>query len=185
MPVKEKKRGRPSGSQSLLTADLIVSTARSLMQENGKVPSIRQLSGVLGVDAMAIYHYFVNKAALLEAVTVSLIEAIYEPKDGAEWQDELAKLCKSYLKLLETHPGLLETLLTMESFGPAEVFSERLSAALQPLQLSEQEFTHAQDLVVDYVHGVALAMQCKPGVLSSECIDGPMLLIFVALDNLA
>lgn len=184
MSVKEKKRGRPSRSQSQLTAELIVSTARSLMQENGKVPSIRQLSGVLGVDAMAIYHYFANKAALLEAITVSLIEAIYEPKDGGKWQDELVKLCKSYLELLETHPGLLETLLTMESLGPAEVFSERLSTALEPLQLSGKEFTQAQDLVVDYIHGVAIAMQCKPGVLSSDCIDGPMRLIFMALDNL-
>ena len=185
MPVKEKKRGRPSRSQSQLTAELIVSTARSLMQENGKVPSIRQLSGVLGVDAMAIYHYFANKTALLEAVTVSLIEAIYEPIEGGEWRYELATLCKSYLELLKAYPGLLETLLTMESVGPAEVFSERLSAALEPLQLSGNEFTQAQDLVVDYIHGVALAMQCKPGVLSPDCIEGPMRLIFMALDNLS
>lgn len=182
MSVKEKKRGRPSRSQSQLTPDIIVSSARSLMQRNGKVPSIRQVSGELGVDPMAIYHYFSNKAALLEALTVSLIDDIYEPKVGGNWQVELERLCKSYLELLKAHPGLLETLLTMNTFGPAQRFSQRLALAFAPLQLTEMAFKEAQDLIVDYMHGVALAMQCNPDALSSDCIDGSLGLVCKALE---
>ncbi len=182
MSVKERKRGRPGRSQGQLTSDLIVSTARSLMQKNGKVPSIRQVSGALGVDAMAIYHYFSNKSALLEALTVSLIDDIYEPTVDGNWQVELERLCKSYLALLQTYPGLLETLLTMDTFGPAQRFSERLALALTPLRLSEATFTDAQDLIVDYMHGVALAMQCNPDNLSSDCIDGALGLVCKALE---
>ena len=183
MSVKEKKRGRPSQSQSRLTAELIILSARKLMLKNRKVPSIRQIAGVLGVDAMAIYHYFSNKSALLEAVTISLIETIYEPKAGGKWQDELKLLCKSYLELLGTHPGLLEILLSMQSFGPAQLFNQRLMGVLAPLQLPQAAFEQARNLLVDYIHGVALAMQCNPDVISSDCINGPLCLIFSALED--
>lgn len=183
MAVKARKRGRPAQDQSQLTAELIVLSARRLMQENGKVPSIRQVSNVLGVDPMAIYHYFSSKSVLLEALTISLIEDIYDPNEGRKWQDELEQLCKSYLELLRTHPGLLETLLSMKAFGPAQVFNQRLAKILAPLELSQSAFTQAQDLLVDYMHGVALAIQCNPDNLSSNCIDGPLSLIRLGLEN--
>ncbi|MEH6578631.1 MAG: TetR family transcriptional regulator [Amphritea sp.] len=183
MPVKEKKRGRPSRSESQLTAELIVFSARTLMQDNGKVPSIRQVSGDLGVDAMAIYHYFSSKSALLEAVTASLVEGIYEPKAGGKWQEELEQLCKSYLELLGSCPGLLETLLSMKTFGPAQLFNQRLAVALASLQLTQTAFEQAQHLLVDYMHGAALAIQCNPSVLLVDCIDGPLNLICSALES--
>jgi len=183
MPVKKRKPGRPNRNQRQLTAEMIVSAARRLMQDNGKVPSIRQVSGALGVDAMAIYHYFANKSTLLEAVTVSLVEDIYEPKLDDNWQNELEQLCKSYLELLAAFPGLLETLLSMKSFGPAQLFGQRLAIALTPLQLTQKSFTQAQDLLADYMHGVALAMQHNQEALSTDCIDGPMHLICTALEK--
>lgn len=183
MSTKLKKRGRPAQDRVQLSSELIISTARMLLQENGKVPSIRQVSGNLGVDPMAIYHYFSNKAVLLEALTVSLIEGVYEPGRGGEWQHELEKLCKSYLDLLRKHPGLLETLLTMDSYGPAQVFSQRLATALEPLKLPQSRFIEAQDLLVDYMHGVALAVQCNPEGLSVDCIDGPLSLICTSLKS--
>ncbi|WP_421866645.1 TetR/AcrR family transcriptional regulator [Motiliproteus sp.] len=181
--MKNKKRGRPSQNQSQLTTELIITTALKLLQENGKVPSIRQISGVLNVDPMAIYHYFSNKTALLEALTVSLVEEIYDPEEGGCWQTELRQLCKTYLALLGAHTGLLETLLTMDSDGPAQIFIQRLATALAPLQLDNAVFNDTRDLLVDYIHGVALAIQCNPENLSIDCIDGPLNLILNGLEN--
>lgn len=83
MSVKQKKRGRPKGSKKQLSSVVIMDCVKKLMLEEGKVPSIRKIAVTLDVDAMAIYHYFSNKDALLEAVTVSLIDEIYEPSgDG-------------------------------------------------------------------------------------------------------
>lgn len=183
MAVKKRKRGRPEQSQSQLTAELIVSSAQGLMQENGKVPSIRQVSSVLGVDPMAIYYYFSSKSLLLEALTISLISNIYEPKQDGNWQSELEKLSKSYLALLKTHSGLLETLLSMKSIGPVQVFTQRLSTVLSPLKLSDSACIEARDLLADYIHGVALAIQCNPENLSTDCIDGPLNLIRAGLEN--
>ncbi|WP_432473440.1 TetR/AcrR family transcriptional regulator C-terminal domain-containing protein [Amphritea sp. HPY] len=126
---------------------------------------------------------FSNKSELLEAVTISLIENINEPKAGGKWQAELERLCKSYLELLGIYPGLLETLLSMDTFGPAQLFNQRLAIALAPLQLTQTAFTQALGLLVDYIHGVALAMQCKPDALSSDCIEGPLSLICSAIED--
>lgn len=183
MSVKQRKPGRPVGTQSPLNADAIIACARQLMREQGKVPSIRQVSGGLGVDAMAIYHYFANKAALLEAVTVSLVEDIYQPDASTPWQQQLRCLCRSYLHLLQQHSGLLETLLSMTSAGPAQIFSQRLANVLQPLALTDGVFEQARDLLADYMHGVALAMQCQPQALTLDCIEGPLQLLFNALEQ--
>lgn len=182
MSVKERKRGRPHQSQKQLSPELIILKARNLMKKNGKVPSIRQISRELEVDAMAIYHYFSNKSALLEALTLSLIDDIYVPKVSANWQDELEQLCKSYLELLKIYPGLLETLLSIKTFGLAQLFSQRLETTLAPLQLSPTAFIEAQNLIIDYIHGVALAIQYNSELLSVDCIDSSLSLICKALE---
>ncbi|WDE02301.1 TetR/AcrR family transcriptional regulator [Thalassomonas actiniarum] len=185
MNVKDKKRGRPAGKGAGLSRESIIIQAKSLMLENSKTPSIRQLASSLKVDAMAIYYYFSNKASLLEAITVSLIEDIYEPRGSADWQQELALLCKSYLALLSDHAGLMETLLSMTTIGPAQVFAKRFSLALTPLALNEQDMKDALDLLVDYLHGYALAMHCcsEPGQLTLEQLDGPLKFYMAALTS--
>lgn len=157
--------------------------AKHLVRTEGKVPSLRKIASALDVDAMSIYYYFSNKGALLEAVTVSLIQEIYEPSGEHPWQMELERLCKSYLNLLKDHAGLLETILTMASEGPAEVFSQRFHEALAPLNMDGKKLKDALDLLADYLHGFALAMNCNPKneSLYVDLIDGPLGLYIRAL----
>jgi len=155
-----KKRGRPTSGAQLSTKHIIES-AKTLMQEMGKVPSLRQLATNLNVDAMAIYHYFKNKDAMLEALAVSLISDIYEPNGDAPWQTELLRLAHSYIELLLHYPGLLQTLLSMNTTSPALVFIERFDLVVAPLQLDAQQQKDSLDLFVDYLHGFALAMNCQ------------------------
>lgn len=169
MSVKTGKRGRPSQ----LSAERIVECAKAMQVKTGKIPSIRALSAELEVDPMAIYHYFRNKSALLEAVCLSLIEAIHNPQ-GEDWRAEIVALSQSYLTLLSTHPGLLETLLSMTGTGPAQVFIERYERALRPLVLPQETLNHSRDLLVDYLHGYALAMQGSQGALTTDLLDGPL-----------
>jgi len=185
MTVKEKKRGRPPGARAQLNGQIIISAAKVLMREEGATPSIRKLATSLNVDAMAIYHYFKNKDALLEAITTSLVEDIYEPTPSDDWKDELNKLSGSYLKLLHTYSGLLETLLSMESVGPASVFCQRFYLVLTPLKLLASDKKNALDLLVDYLHGYALAMSCnkEKSRLSIDMFTGALGLYCVALEN--
>ncbi|NOI78196.1 TetR family transcriptional regulator [Vibrio coralliilyticus] len=182
MTVK-RKRGRPAGEKAQLGEERILSVAKSMMKEQGKIPSIRALASELDVDAMAIYYYFKNKGALLEAITVSLIEDIYLPKTNENWQHELTQLATSYVQLLKSYPGLLTTLLSMESVSPAMVFIERFKSIIAPLSLSEAEERNAIDLLADYLHGFALALNCNPNTdqLDENMMTGPLSLYFRAL----
>ncbi|CCN47146.1 putative Transcription regulator, TetR-like [Vibrio nigripulchritudo MADA3029] len=159
MEKEVKKRGRPKNSQ--LSQERILDTAKQLMKATGAIPSIRKLASELDVDAMAIYHYFKNKNVLLEAITISLVDGIYEPQTSQHWTEELKSLCRSYVSLLDTYSGLLQTLLTMKSTGPAEVFITRFERIIQPLSLNEEEQQAALELLVDYLHGFALALNCN------------------------
>lgn len=185
MSVKEKKRGRPSGSKKTLNQDSIMNMAKRLMKEDGKIPSIRKLALHLDVDAMAIYYYFSNKNALLEAITTSLIKEIYLPQQKANWKSELNLLCVSYLTLLHTYSGLLETLLSMTSASPAAVFTERFNLIIQELHLSSEAKKNALDLLADYLHGFALALNCNQTqpIDIIEYIKGPLRFYCVALEH--
>ena len=182
MSVKVKKRGRPSAGGNQLTAERIVQTAKRMLQADGRIPSIRKLATVLGVDPMAIYHYFANKAALLEAVTVSLMDELIFPDGEDEWTVEVKALCRNYLELLSNYPGLLETMLTMSCGGPAKLFSDRLAIALAPLNLNEEAFKQVLGLLADYLHGVVFARECNPAASVVESIDGPLELVFKGLE---
>ena len=118
MCVKQTKRGRPVQKQ--LSQDIILDQAKLLILEKGKPPSIRALAAVLNVDAMAIYYYFKNKNALLEAVTISLINEIHDPQ-SLHWQQEIYELSKSYLAILDKYRGLLQTLLSSKMIGPGSL----------------------------------------------------------------
>ncbi|GIU14029.1 TetR/AcrR family transcriptional regulator [Shewanella sp. MBTL60-007] len=185
MTVKPKKRGRPASQTRLLSKEVIVEQAKILMLNDGKTPSIRNLANTLSVDPMAIYHYFKNKDALLEAITISLMSEICQPKAEVRWQEALTELSLSYLNLLKQYSGLLETLLSMQSSGPAEIFISRFKLILKPLALDESETDNILCLLVDYLHGVALAYRCNntEQILDEKAIKGPLSVIYRALQN--
>lgn len=183
MTVKPKKRGRPASQTRLLSKEVIVEQAKTLMLNDGKTPSIRHLANTLSVDPMAIYHYFKNKDALLEAITVSLMSEIYQPKVEVRWQEALTELSLSYLNLLKQYSGLLETLLSMQSSGPAEIFVHRFKLILTPLALDDKTIDNVLCLLVDYLHGFALAYRCNntEQTLDEQAINGPLSIIFRSL----
>ncbi|PML87631.1 transcriptional regulator [Vibrio breoganii] len=185
MSVNQKKRGRPKGSGNQLSSDAILRMAKSLMKAEGKIPSIRKLASNLNVDAMAIYYYFENKNKLLEAITSSLVNDIYEPVISDDWKSELYKLCTSYLSLHEDYPGLLETMLSMDVRGPAEVFYEKFEQVTKPLALDEATTMNGVSLLADYLHGYVLAMSCNSDreALDISMVKGPLQVYCMALEN--
>ncbi|MCS6125468.1 TetR/AcrR family transcriptional regulator [Shewanella baltica] len=185
MAVNEKKRGRPTGKQSQLSAESILETAKCLMKNDGKIPSVRSLATQLNVDPMAIYHYFNNKNKLLEALTTSLVKAIYQPLVSTDWQSELKCLCVSYIELLREYNGLLQTILSMKLHGPAHVFTERYQIIVKPLGLHEQVEKDGLDLLADYLHGLAFSNSCchDKSLIKNEMMDGPLALIFSSLKS--
>lgn len=185
MSVNQKKRGRPKGSGNQLSSDTILDMAKSLMKAEGKIPTIRKLTSSLNVDAMAIYYYFESKNKLLEAITTSLVEDIYEPVVSDDWKSELYKLCTSYLNLHADYPDLLETMLSMDVYSPAKVFHEKFEQVVKPLALDEAATMNSVSLLADYLHGYVLAMNCNSDreALDISMVKGPLQMYCVALEN--
>ncbi|SFC33120.1 TetR/AcrR family transcriptional regulator [Pseudoalteromonas denitrificans] len=180
-----KKRGRPQKDSNTLSKKLIIETAKKLMIDGGKIPSIRSLSSQLNIDAMAIYYYFKNKNVLLEALTTSLISEIYQPQKTLEWEVELRKLSKSYIALLSKYDGLLQTLLTMKSISPANVFISRFKIIIKELNMNVSIEKAALNLLADYLHGFSFSMSCdSTGKLNVDDIDESLDIIFNGINAL-
>ncbi|PKG39160.1 TetR/AcrR family transcriptional regulator [Psychromonas sp. Urea-02u-13] len=164
MMKEQKKRGRPNQKERQINPELIVYIAKSLMREQGKVPSIRGLARALDIDAMAIYHYFDNKQRLLEAMLMSLMDSLYFPPKQQNWQDSLRLLSESYLNLLCHYAGLLEVLVAMPAQGPQMVFSERFNKIIAPLHLPAEKQKSMLLLLLNALHGQALCLKVTPEV---------------------
>ncbi len=179
MKHTENKRGRPAKENSGLSAGMIINTAKRMMLMEQKVPSIRAISKELKVDPMALYYYFKNKNILLEEMAKSLIAEIYKPDCSLNWESELKELSKSYLLLLHRYEGLLETLLSMTSNSPAQVFIDRFNLIVLPLKLENRNKTAFLNLLVDYLHGFSIAMSCnKEGGLKVDDINEQLEFLF-------
>lgn len=165
---EHKKRGRPNNKERQLNQELIIYMAKTLMRDQGKVPSIRGLARALDVDAMAIYHYFDNKNSLLEAILTSLMDSIYSPPKQNDWQQSLLKLSESYLNLLKNYAGLLETLISMPEGGPMVIFSERFNKVTAPLNLPADKQQYVLSLLINFLHGQALLSNKAPDDDSNE-----------------
>lgn len=179
MNVNEKKRGRPARAHSQLSADAILNKAKILMQNDGKVPSIRSLATQLNVDPMAIYHYFKNKNSLLETLATSLTEEIYIPQAYSDWKEELKYLCVSYVEILCKYKGLLNIILIMSLQGPAQIFAKRYKIIISPLALPKKVEEDSLNLIADYLHGFTISISCNPdkGIIKNEMMYGPLELI--------
>lgn len=181
--MNEKKRGRPKKENMHLSATVILNCAKNILLHENKIPSIRKIALELDIDPMSIYYYFPNKNSLLESITVSLMQDIYEPENIFTWKKELELLCKSYLSLLTNHPGLLEIMLKMDSAGPANEFINKLDIILSPLKLDSAKFDSVTCLLVDYLHGVAFAIQCNSNnQLNIEQINKPLALLLNVIE---
>jgi len=159
---KLKKRGRPYNKERHLSEELIIYMAKTLMREQGAIPSIRGIARALDVDAMAIYHYFENKNCLLNAILTSLMDGLYFPQKQLHWQQSLLLLSESYLNLLNNYIGLLETLIAMPSNGPMTVFAEHFSKIITPLNLPPEQQNTALLLLLNFLHGQALSLHLDP-----------------------
>ena len=56
-----RRAGRPRRAAPALDSDTILQAALTLLEKQGEAFSMRALAQSLGVDAMAVYHYYAGK----------------------------------------------------------------------------------------------------------------------------
>ncbi len=120
------KAGEHGNTHGRLSRELFVEAALALIDRDGVDGlSMRRLGTELGVDPMAVYHYFPNKAAVLDAI----VEALYaemeqEPAPaGLSWREYLVWFFSRLRSVLRRHPHAIGTFATRPSYAPATLLS--------------------------------------------------------------
>ncbi|MFO0553932.1 MAG: TetR/AcrR family transcriptional regulator C-terminal domain-containing protein [Polyangiaceae bacterium] len=131
MPRAGSTRPKVREVRERLTRERIARAALEMIDAGGlEGLSMRALGAQLGVEAMALYHYFDKKGALLDAVTELLLEecAAPGPEAGTPMQRIEAAL-RSYRQVSIRHPRAFE-LLTTRRFSTPRAFAyyERILA---------------------------------------------------------
>jgi AcrR family transcriptional regulator len=104
--IVKRARNTRTRSGAVLSADLIVDAATSLVNEHGAAAlSVRRLGAALGCDPTAVYRYFANMDALMMAVADRLIGkalASYRPRAG--WKENLRSLARCTYEAYLAYP---------------------------------------------------------------------------------
>ena len=82
---------RTRGERAGLTRERVLSVALQLVDDEGlDALTMRKLAAALGVEAMTLYHYLPNKAALLDGLVESVLDEPTRPAERNLRADHLA-----------------------------------------------------------------------------------------------
>ncbi len=157
---RPRRRGRPTAETAALDAERIVEAAFAALESGGDF-SMRGVAAALGVDPMALYHHVPGKQALLDAVLTRAFRALDRlPGRFArmpERRDRLHALAVGYLQCIAPFPQLSRQLARGPESLAHRRFERLYAAALGGPVHDGSVQQAARDLLVDYLHGAALA----------------------------
>jgi AcrR family transcriptional regulator len=150
-------RPRGRGQRAHLVAEDLLAAARDIVDREGADRlTLRRLAERVGVAPNAIYTYFTDKSALIDAVLDSVLAEVPSDSGGADWREALAQLMRASRFVLLAHGGLLPYFLSRPMRGPNAI---RLGeATLQHLARAGVEGRAAVDamrILLVYTFGFA------------------------------
>ena len=113
---------RGQGERAGLSRGLILDAAVALVDSDGLDGlTMRKLGAALGVEAMTLYHYVPNKAALLDGLVEWVMQhSATAPAlaDGLSWDRLLRRYAETLRTTLLGHPGVLPLLFSRPAVTP-------------------------------------------------------------------
>lgn len=158
-----RRAGRPRRAAPALDSASILHAALALLEEQGEAFSMRALAHSLGVDAMAVYHYYAGKEELLLALMAQRFAALdpHQPPFTRRQTPlrRLLALCALYLELVSATPYFVRLMARgqVEQADVAERFTALFELAIDGLALDRKTRLRGRDALVDFLHGYALA----------------------------
>jgi TetR/AcrR family tetracycline transcriptional repressor len=165
--VTARRPGRPSR----LTAHQVVAEARAIAAQQGvQRLTMRRLADALGVMPNALYTYFPDKNAILDAVLDDLLGDVERSGPGSSWRDALASLMSSYRRLLLAQSGLIALTVSRPMYGPNALrLREDMLTLLREGQLGDADAVNAFLALFAYTTGfVAFETARVPGTRDAD-----------------
>jgi AcrR family transcriptional regulator len=132
--------------------------------------TMRRLADGLGVMPNALYTYFPDKAAILDAVLDDLLGDVQRPRRRSSWRNALVSLMNSYRRLLLTQPGLIALTVSRPMYGPNALrLREDMLTLLRQGDLDDADAVSAFLALFAYTTGfVAFETARAPGKRDAE-----------------
>lgn len=162
--VKQDVVKRAAVQRTPLDCDLIARTALVLIDEQGiEQLSMRRLGAALGVEAMALYHHYRNKAELLDGIHDNLLaelELSLTP-DGTPFE-RIRRILQGFRQVALDHPHIFMALV-QRRFGStsALVYYERLLQLFQDAGLSTEQSARYYRVMANYTIGAGMTEVCS------------------------
>jgi AcrR family transcriptional regulator len=153
------QRTRNARSSRPLNRARIVAGALALISRDGlDAFSTRKLGAVLGVEAMALYHHFPSKDAVLDAVAEHLLGRVALPPENQPWRDWLAEVAGNYRRMALRWPNAFPILVTRRYRARGSfAFFEANLRVLTGAGFSLREALRLTRTIGSFVNGVLLA----------------------------
>jgi TetR/AcrR family transcriptional regulator, tetracycline repressor protein len=169
------KRGR-RGPRRALTEDEILDAALSLLDGGGPAAaSVRGIAAKVGVAPNAVYTYFPDKDAVVQALVERLLGEVDHDvfADRTQpWRSRVQALALELRARLCAHPGAVPLMIGGPMDGPhALALNERLLELLADAGLNPVDAARAAYLLIVYVFGsiaLEVAAHPQPGPLPPE-----------------
>jgi TetR/AcrR family tetracycline transcriptional repressor len=136
-----------------LTPDVVCAAALALIDDEGlDAFSTRKLGAKLGVEAMALYHHFPNKAVLLDRVAAKLLESIPLPTDETlGWRAWMGQAARAFRSAGLAHPHAFPLLSRSIPVPPAAL------RVLRTAGFPERDAARMARIMASFLNGVVLA----------------------------
>lgn len=152
----------PRRPRKRLESGRILASAATLLETGGTDFSMRELARALGVDPMAVYHYFPNKTTLLQALADHHFVRLGDleiPQSAKTPRTRLRFLAQAYVELAAAAPMLTVVMARDPGVreGVARHFARLFGNAVEDLAPSAARAAIAGAVLADYLNGFAMA----------------------------
>jgi AcrR family transcriptional regulator len=152
-------RTTPSESRHApLNHDLILESAIELIEREGaEALSMRRLGGKLGVEAMAIYHYFAGREDLLAGLAQRLLGPLGTIELGSEWSEACRRFAVGLRRIATERPATFRLVAMQPLEGRSLIPVERLLEVLVRSGFEPGRALAVYRATVSFTRGYALA----------------------------
>jgi AcrR family transcriptional regulator len=129
------------GRRPPLTRERVLAAALRLVDDEGlDALTRRRLGQELGRDAMALYRYAPDRAALLDGIVELVLEELDIPDGGEDWESQLCRAAHDFRRLGLAHPHVVSLMVTRPLATPLGL---RPLGTLRPLERLLRVLTNA------------------------------------------
>ncbi|SIQ11517.1 transcriptional regulator, TetR family [Alkalispirochaeta americana] len=143
-----------SKGRTPLSHDRILGETVALIDREGfEGFSMRRLAAALGVQPMAIYHYFPDKQALLHGA-IHIVLGECETAGVADGLKAVERICRSLREVSKRHPALFLAAMNQEVMCRSELaIAEGILSALVAGGIDEKRAPRLYNTLITYVTG--------------------------------